>query len=231
MEEDHPKLVGGKVIERDLKSVQPNNWNPNHFTDFELQSLKFGFQRDGWLISQALLIWGKDEKGRQKNIIIDGEHRWTVGCELGFKKGPMVFLNGITEAQAKALTIKLGTKRGTADPTDLGALIREIQASLPGDELALDLGIEQEVLMAHLIVPVDVTPGDGSSEAGTPPGEIPSGQATHVRMVQLFFNKEQHTEFDGLVKKCAGDFQTKDVSATVMEAMRRVSRAAPKSRS
>jgi hypothetical protein len=228
-EEPQPRVRGEKPVERALAGVKPNEWNPNHMTPFLKESLKHGLLHDGWLRSQSLLIWGTDEKGKVRNVIIDGEHRWTVGQELGFKKGPMVLLHGLTEAEAKALTIKMNVKRGEANDLELGVLLRDLEASLDSTNLALSLGIEQDDLMQYLAQPAVVIPGGGAGDDPTPPGELPSGSETHVRMVQLFFSKEQHVEFDSLVKKAAIEHGTKDVSATVLEVMRARPAAKPRS--
>lgn len=228
-----PHIRGNKAVDRPLTEVKPNTWNPNEMTPFMKASLKQGLQQDGWLRSQSLLVWGTDEKGKTKNIIIDGEHRWTVAGELGFKKGPMVFLEGVTEAQAKALTIKMNQKRGEHDPDKLGLLVRELQFTLNVDNIALDLGIEQGDLMTLLANddgPNLDLDGKRDNVNGAPPGDVASGRSEHVGMVQLFFNKEQHAEYLAIVKDVARGFGTKNVSDTTLEAMRRA-RTAAKSRS
>ena len=94
--------VRGDVVSRKLDSVKPNPWNPNTMSDEMKESLLYGLKRDGWLASQALLIWGTDEKGERQDLIIDGEHRWLAATGEGLQKGPMVFLDGLSAAEAKA---------------------------------------------------------------------------------------------------------------------------------
>ena len=53
--------VKGKVVLKSLQSVSPNDWNPNRMTPHMQESLSYGLHTDGWLASQALLIWGKDD--------------------------------------------------------------------------------------------------------------------------------------------------------------------------
>jgi len=224
--EDGPRIVGDPV-RTPLDDVEKNPWNPNEMTAFEQESLKDGLQHDGWLASLALTIWGTDEKGRKKNLIIDGEHRWTVAKQLGFKEGPMVFLHGVTEAQAKALTIKLNAKRGSPNEEKLKIIVKELELKLQVPNLSLDLGIEQEKLSMMLAAPPLVLEGETPPEKnGTPPGEMPSGMTSHVRMVQLFFNEEQHNEFLAAVKKLGPIYFKKDPKKQTstditMEAIRR----------
>ncbi len=219
---EKPHVLGDLVKITPLADVRPNTWNPNGMTPFMKASLKHGLQRDGWLLSQALTIWGTDEKGRRKNIIINGEHRWTVGNELGFKLVPMCFLEKITENEAKRLTVALNRKRGENDPRRLGEVLRAIQYELPEGDMSMTLGIEQPDLMKLLAEPAapipqpEVPAGKGRDEL---PADIP---ASGVRMVQLFFDEAQHREFDKLVKSLAQTYRITDATATVLEAVRRV---------
>lgn len=223
------RVVGEEVKLLPIETVKPNGWNPNRMSTFMRESLKRGLLADGWLLSQSLLVWGTDEKGSEKNLIIDGEHRWLVGKELGLIQAPMVLLHRMSEGQAKALTIKMNQKRGEFDDNDLGALIREIQNEIGAEVpmLSFNLGIETEELMRLMALPpVDMgDAGERELVVGSPPGEVGSGMDTHVRMVQLFFSKEQYDEFVGLVKLAAPGLGTKNVSDTSLEALRWVSHA------
>lgn len=140
------KVVGQLVGEEKdvpLKSLKPNKWNPNHMTPEQKASLRYGLETDGWLRSQKLLVWGSDENGEVKNIIIDGEHRWREAKAMGiFDNVPAVFLHGITESAAKKLTVKIGKKRGEFNPAELSDLIREVYDGIDTATYALDLGFE-----------------------------------------------------------------------------------------
>jgi hypothetical protein len=199
----------GKTVIRPLDEVKANPWNPNKMTAFERESLKHGFRTDGWIVSQALLIWGKDDRGKQRNLIIDGEHRWDAARELGMPEGPMVFRDGLNEAQAKALTIKLNQKRGRFDEDMLSVVLHDINDTLDIETRSLDLGIPEEELGVYF------------EEAGPPQGALPSGQASHVRQIQLFFNEQTHEEFVRLSKELAMKMRTTNVTDTVLETMRR----------
>ena len=129
---------------RPLSDVTPNPWNPNRMTDHLYRSVVHGLLADGWVASQSLLVWGTDEAGRTRNMIIDGEHRWRAAREAGFKEGPMVLLDGMTEAECKALTVKLNQKRGEWNDQALGELLRDLASTAPPDlDLGMDLGIEE----------------------------------------------------------------------------------------
>jgi len=209
------RLVGKTTIE-DLSSVTKNSWNPNRMTPFERQSLRHGLVQDGWLVSHALTVWRTDEKGKTRNIIIDGEHRWEEAIALGMKQGPMVFLDGLTEAAAKMLTVKLDAKRGRFDEDALASLLKGVQESLNLETQALDLGIQPDLLSDYLRPDV-VAP---------PVAEIPSGQTAAVKTVPLYFQPADHEAFTKLVRELSEKYKTKNSTDTVFEAVRRAHAAA-----
>jgi ParB-like chromosome segregation protein Spo0J len=227
--------VVGEVVMRPLKNVKKNPWNPNVMTPAQAESLKHGLLEDGWLASQALLVWGTDETGAKRDMVIDGEHRHTAATELGLKSGPMVFLNGLTEAEAKKLTVKMNQKRGQWDPTKLEDLLRGLDQG--GEALsAIDLGFGEEELMKMLAVaPMEVpSVGDGELAGTAEPdgGDAPapgtaSGQpasplpASQTRMVQLFLDSITQPQFLADCQKLGAIFGTTTVTDTVLEAVRR----------
>jgi hypothetical protein len=227
------KLVG-EVEYGPLASVKPNPWNPNVMTPDEQRALEYGLRHDGWLVSQALLVWGTDENGAERNVIIDGEHRWTAGGAIGFDDVPMVKLRGLTEAKAKKLTIAMNAKRGRHDDDLLKKLVRELDKGLAGltDNLADDLGLSDESLAKMLADDAEEIAGNAPAERGernvatmpggtVPLGEIPSGKMAQVKMVQLFFDEEQRTAFDAAVRALAPQYGAANVTDVVREAVRR----------
>lgn len=211
-----PPQLRGKVVVEELSKVKPNKWNPNRMDDDLRMSLRYGLQTDGWLVSQALLVWGTDEKGKRRNVIIDGEHRWTEANALGMAKGPMVFLDDLPEAQAKALTIKLNNKRGDFVEELLRPLLTDIQFDL-GDNLALDLGFNDDQLLAMLSTePLDLDEVDSPRPSTTNGnGQMPSN-SEHVRQVQLFFTTKQKERWDAAINKLARHHKTENVSDTAL---------------
>ncbi len=159
------KVVGVPVL-RPLDSVRPNGYNPNVQAPHVYASLLHGLQTDGWLASQALLVWGTDEGGSPVNLIIDGEHRWRAARDLGMTEGPMVFLHGVTAAKAKALTVAMNQRRGEFDEEGLSALLHSLDQAPGVEALSLDLGLSVDYLESLL--------SDGSSSAleGAPHGPV-----------------------------------------------------------
>lgn len=213
--------VRGEVVLRPLDSVDKNRWNPNTMSDEMKESLLYGLKRDGWLVSQALLIWGTDEKGKRQDIIIDGEHRWIAGMEGGLDKGPMVFLDGLTEIEAKALTIKMNQKRGEWNPDMLATVVKELELDLETDDLALDLGLGDDFVMELLAdAPMDLDGVDGDKPTAPEPGGTMRSGSSHVKQVQLFFDAKQKQEWDELIDKLAKKHKTTNASDTVLAGLR-----------
>jgi ParB-like chromosome segregation protein Spo0J len=169
------RVSGEHVQMRPLDSVTANPWNPNVVSSEMLASIMHGMKHDGWLMSQPLLVWGTDHRGMPRNEIIDGEHRWRCAKELGFGSGPMVFLNGITEQQAKALTIKMNQKRGEWSKPRLQELLHELADEVDRVELpdiAVDLGFgdaEFQKLLGiaadvPVVLPVDLASVEGAAD-------------------------------------------------------------------
>src|SRR5690606_20965829 len=172
----------GKVVEAKLKSVKPNSWNPNTMTPEQYASLRDGLIVDGWIRSQALLVWRTDENRKRKNIIIDGEHRWKGAVERGWTTAPMVFLDGLTEAQAKALTIKLDAKRGKFDETAIARLVQELNSQ---DVKVTDLGFSGEQLAT--LLNRELKPSASLEESVS--------HNNTVKMVPLHYTVDQHKRF------------------------------------
>ena len=224
--------VVGTVATRALASVEPNPWNPNRMSAFLRASLKAGLEGDGWLSSQSLLIWGSDESGETKDLIIDGEHRWRVARELGFLEGPMVVLHNLRESRAKGLTIKMNQKRGSFDEAGLAALIQELMAGEDAEAFALDVGLTEGEIAAVMF--------GGSSEAeriieaasapaqhptptlGAPASTAPTPEYQQVKMVQILFDDERFARFNLAIADLGKAYGKRTVSDVVMEALRHV---------
>ena len=212
--------VVGDVTMVALAAIRPNPWNPNRMTARQLESLKHGLQTEGWIASQALLVWRTDERGRPRNLIIDGEHRWRMATELGFHEGPAVFLDRLTEASAKALTVKLDNRRGQFDDIVLRALLVDLQDTL--DDPALDFGFEDEDYARLFALPA--VDGDGSAVPDTTrpvyEGAPLPARTGQVAMIQIFFTTAQKAEWDERVQRLTARFGTSTVTDTVLAAVR-----------
>lgn len=226
-------IVRGQAEVVRLDTVIPNPWNPNRMSPQMMQSLRHGLRTDGWIASQALLVWGLDDHGIPRNTIIDGEHRWRAAREEGFATGPVVFLDGVTEAQAKALTIKMNQKRGDFDDALLAVVMQDLQHTLDVDDLGLDLGFRDDDMIKLLAVGADADPLDvadasaakAEAAAATPTAVAPAQVGNHVRLVQLFFDQHTHVQWQESLSIVAKALGTGNVTDTALGAMRIAAKA------
>lgn len=131
----------------DVETIVPNLWNPNKMDPFMKDKLRLSITKDGFNlpifvrpISAATYRPDYDElvdKG-VKWEIVDGEHRWTVGSELGMKKIPFINLGPINDEKAKEITIKANSLRGEFDSIRLAQVIKDI-VDAQGKEYAIEV--------------------------------------------------------------------------------------------
>ncbi len=164
-----PKFVGGEPVMRKLADYEPNDWNPNELTEDESKALREVLRTIGWVRSQAMLVWASDEKGRKKNLIIDGEHRWSEAIALGFIEGPVVELHKATRAEAIAWTFRVDKIRGAFnDELTAQVLHREFGLFAGRDadtfDTALHLGFSPDELEG---LRINLKPDDFQSGSGT----------------------------------------------------------------
>lgn len=200
-------MTTGKRRSERLDAIQPNDWNPNEVPPHKMEAIKRSMLEDGWLESQPILVWETDERGRKKMFIIDGEHRWKCGIEVGFKKAPMVFLNNITREQAQALTIKLDHLRGKFGEQSLANVLRDLLPKLDVEDPAAALGFTQpEVNKMLALPPIALDGGNRGSEGGEGGGRIGSdttSQNVLTKMVPVYMKQEEHGGFTKMVKQVA----------------------------
>ena len=187
--------VRGEVVLRPLAQVKPNKWNPNRMTTHQMDSLVHGLRTDGWLASQSLLVWGTDDKGVAQNVIIDGEHRYRAAGIVGIVSGPMVFLDGLSEAQAKALTIKMNQKRGDFDDAALESLVRELVGDLTTlDGVDLELGFDPTELAKMAGIAGDEAIR-ATAPAGVPSSNTSADGASGLRVPMTFYVPSERVEY------------------------------------
>lgn len=173
------KIVGTEPALYPLEKLKANSWNPNAPTNAELARIRHGIETDGWISSQALLVWRKDDKGAVKNIIIDGEQRFTIAKELGYEQGLVSFVDGLTESQARAYTIKLNARRsggGRYDDAKLADNLVHIVPIFSGQtpsEISFDLGLDGDLFRRITSPPPD------------PPAEPQRGKIDEVRQREV----------------------------------------------
>jgi len=191
----------GKVEIVDLTKLQPNGWNGNVMDDLERESVKAGFRKEGWLVSQALTVWRTDESGEERLIIIDGEQRWTCALDVGLTTGPVVYLDGITEEEARALTVKLYTRRGSWTDEALATALQPLDLDVTD---ALDLGFEEPQFAELLsLEPEEVAAGGNEEREGQQRDGKKDGEAPYIFaiLVECDSEADQQAKLDDCLKR------------------------------
>lgn len=197
-----PGVLGEAARVLPLEPYKANSWNPNKMTDPEMAALRHGMAQHGWPASEALLVWGKDNKGKARNLIINGEHRHTAARDIGMTHGPVVVLDGLTEAEAKAWTVRLDKTRGRFMDALLAPLVVEL--GLP----AIDLGFEEEELTKL----IDLSEATG--------GKHERSSSGGVKLVQLRFNEREHRAWLKGLSKAGELFGTETASESALAALK-----------
>lgn len=132
---DSPYAIdrGIKIKRSQLKN---NNYNPNKTTDRQQEAIKESLNNYGQLT--AVLV-RPDPEDSESYIIIDGEHRSQILTEEIY----VDVVHGLTEIDAKKLTVIMNETRGDADKIELAQLLAQINNELENFE-QLQLGLPYE---------------------------------------------------------------------------------------
>jgi len=150
-----------KVQWTPIEKILPNEYSPNHMSDFELQLLYISIQRDGY----TLPIVTTYDKKADKYIIVDGYYRYIVmkrHKDIYDKNNgllPIVVIDKPkndtvgtafmpSENELKASTIRHNRARGKHSIQGLSEIVVDLLNSDWTEEQAcLELGLEKEELI------------------------------------------------------------------------------------
>jgi hypothetical protein len=116
--------------------LDPNPWNPNKTKPRQQKAIAESLAT----YSQIIDIIVRPNGDRYQ--IIDGEHRYDELTEDVY----VTVLHGLSDADAKKLTIIMNETRGEADKIELAQLLADLSNELSGDELLNALPYEQNEL-------------------------------------------------------------------------------------
>ena len=123
----------------DIKLITKNPWNPNQMDKKTLKAEKESIEKYG--VVAPIIV----RPLKNKYQIIDGEHRYIVCSELGYKLIPSVIIDGLENKDAKKLTIILNETKGSNDKIELGKLLGELEKDF-GDNLKIGLPFNDDDL-------------------------------------------------------------------------------------
>lgn len=130
-----------KNISIDL--ISPNTYNPNVIEDGMLAKLRAEISQKG--LCEPIIV----RSSGNGYIIVDGEHRWQVCKELGFKEIPCI-VQEYNDTEAKVKTLQLNYLRGSAVPIRLASLIHDLNQDIRFEDLAKRLPYNEPQMMDTL---------------------------------------------------------------------------------
>lgn len=117
--------------------ITPNDYNPNKTSERQQKAINESLDKYGQLLE---IVVRPDPNNKGKYLIVDGEHRYhelddEVYCNV---------VHGLSDADAKKLTIIFNETRGQADKVELAQLLASLDDDL--DDLIVGLPYEQDEL-------------------------------------------------------------------------------------
>lgn len=128
----------------DIEKLEANNWNPNKVAQPEMKLLQKSIEDNGFCFPIATIY----DSERDKYVIIDGFHRYTVAKDyIGLKEVPVVILDHDVKKQMSA-TIQFNRARGTHQILDMSKIVVSLLEKGWGDsEICEHLGMEVDEVL------------------------------------------------------------------------------------
>lgn len=150
-----------KIQVQDVKMLKPSNisandYNPNVQSEDEFNMLKDSIRQDGFtspilvreMTEQDLEAHENPDKGDLPNpdadyVIVDGEHRFKAGRDLGLSEIPSA-VSGMNRDQAMKSTVRHNEATGDHQADLMGEMMEELDDKGALDEFQQDLGFSDE---------------------------------------------------------------------------------------
>lgn len=137
-----------KVVSIPVDAIEPQPGNPNEMDEATYESLSAAI--DKGFVQPVLLRPLGDERYR----MVDGEHRWRLIAEKGYKTVPAIiedYGEGQTaEDEARMRLLTMNYLRGQFVPIKLAYMLADLSQRIPEDQLRRRLGMDQGELTDHL---------------------------------------------------------------------------------
>lgn len=120
-----------------VDAIKPNSYNPNRQSEHDFKLLLKSMDEDGFtqpVVCVRITAEHLAEDPRLADqgyaagdtVIVDGEHRWRAGAQLGYSSIPVVF-TPMTLAQARIATLRHNRARGSEDMEMSVEVLRDLQ--------------------------------------------------------------------------------------------------------
>ena len=125
--------------------IEANDYNPNVVAPPEMQLLELSIEKDGY--TQPIVVWQRED---EKFEVVDGFHRFRVGCRKKFSHLPCVVLNrdGHGRGERMASTIRHNRARGKHLVEDMSKIVIELRRRNWSDErIGRELGMDRDEVL------------------------------------------------------------------------------------
>jgi len=140
-----------------ISDIVPDPTNPNFMNEEMMERLRFSIKKFGY--TQPILI---DEK----NVILDGEHRWRAAKAEGRTDIEIIRIDGLTEAQKKLLRQAMNKLHGQHDPLKDATDFKFMMSEGEREDLKMLLALNDDELdtYTNLLAEPETMPADIESD-------------------------------------------------------------------
>lgn len=132
-------IPAGSLITVPAIRIAPNPWNPNVMDASMKAKERASIEQFGFVDPLTVREVAFDEYQ-----IIDGEHRWRIGQELGMTEFPCWNLGVVEDDVARQLTVVLNETRGKADERRLAELLQDLLKRRDENQLRAVMPFDRE---------------------------------------------------------------------------------------
>ena len=208
-----------RVEKIEIDRLQPDPQNPRTHDDRNMSAIRASLEAHGQV--EPLVVQ------RDTRMVIAGNGRMAAMRELGWSTAQCVVLD-VDDSTARRLSITLNRSGELAgwDEAVLAQHLVELEA-LDAEQFNVeDLGFNSDELQALVDTYVEVEQeleeavagDDPALPPGTQPADMPS---SNLRVVQLYLDPDDEPGFQLSVRALAEHYSTDNVTATILEAVRR----------
>ena len=148
-----------EIVFVDLMQIIPNNYNPNMMSKENYDSLVEDARAHGADSLDPILLRPLEfVDGKQRFEIVDGENRWKVAKQLGWKYIRAV-IRKLSLDEAKIVNYRKNRERGTIDPfKEVKLFLEEYNVGLTHEQIAEKYGVQRTYVSERLPIATDISP-------------------------------------------------------------------------
>lgn len=126
-----------------MDKIEANDYNPNKVATPEMKLLELSIKEDGYTMPIVVYY----DSNKDKYIIVDGFHRFTVGKKLNIDAIPATIIDKPLENRM-ASTIRHNRARGTHQIRNMSDIVVDlINSGWTDEQIAKQLGMDAEELI------------------------------------------------------------------------------------